>query len=270
MKKLSSLFLLLFLGLSISLSAQEAVKKSKLEAEPVPKASITAEIWNEIQQKYTSVLTSKTDHIGTYHFKNLKSGRYRFITVLPGKFHDWEKKSAIAKSDYLYALFNVDGNVSTTSPITFGSKTGKNPLRFISREYYFKEELNDVIVSVSTSVNNYGINDDGIKALGEPVPGAEIYVELEPDDEPIANVTSDQNGEFYFTTTNPPSVGNFVFIITPSKAFALKHKLSLTKKIKMRGELELMNDGVFRGVLLWVEDKAENKGAFAVSMKKST
>ncbi len=36
------------------------------------------------------------------------------------------------------------------------------------------------------------------KAVGEPVPGAEIYIELEPDDEPIMNSTTDENGEYEF------------------------------------------------------------------------
>ena len=36
----------------------------------------------------------------------------------------------------------------------------------------------------------------GEKLVGEPVPGAEIYVELEPDDEPIINTTSNDTGYY--------------------------------------------------------------------------
>lgn len=103
------------------------------------------------------------------------------------------------------------------------------------------------------------------------MPGAEVYIVGE-DNEQIANVTTDQNGEFFFSMSNPPTVGNFVFIITPTKAFALHHKLSLTNKIRLEAELRPTKSGVFRGVLYWIEDenKAENKGAFAVSGKNST
>lgn len=39
-------------------------------------------------------------------------------------------------------------------------------------------------------------NFTGGKAEGEPIPGAEIYVELEPDDEPVANFTTDSTGSY--------------------------------------------------------------------------
>jgi hypothetical protein len=43
-----------------------------------------------------------------------------------------------------------------------------------------------------------GINAaEGMKLVGEPVPGAEIYVELEPDDEPIINTTTNDSGFYY-------------------------------------------------------------------------
>ena len=75
---------------------------------------------------------------------------------------------------------------------------------------------------------------NNVKAfMGEPVPGAEVYIELEPDDQPIANVTTDQNGEFSFTTNNIPNFpknGKFIFIITPTKQFALKNKLTSNKE----------------------------------------
>lgn len=37
---------------------------------------------------------------------------------------------------------------------------------------------------------------EGAKLAGEPVPGAEIYVELEPDDEPITNTTTNDTGYY--------------------------------------------------------------------------
>ncbi|MBU1013353.1 MAG: carboxypeptidase-like regulatory domain-containing protein [Bacteroidetes bacterium] len=141
----------------------DGIKRSN---EPVPGALITAEIWNEIQQNYTTALSSKTDHIGTYHFKNLKPGRYRFTTKLPGKFWDWAKKSSKEKLKESSVYFRLEENLmlpGTIIPHAFGSKTAKSPLRYVSPDFYLKEESNDITVSIFTSVNNYGINDDGIK-----------------------------------------------------------------------------------------------------------
>ena len=59
------------------------------------------------------------------------------------------------------------------------------------------------------SLNNrkkgiYTYEEKSINAMGEPVPGAEIFLELEPDEEPIANTESDTIGglDGYFEFTN--------------------------------------------------------------------
>lgn len=114
------------------------------------------------------------------------------------------------------------------------------------------------------------------KKTGEPVPGAEIYIELEPDDEPIANVTTNNEGEFEFAF--PPGIkiplkGEFTLTITPPK----KTMGSKTKKISgMKKQIivlpfEAKADKKFKFILIWeIDAKAENKGAFAVSGKNST
>lgn len=53
-------------------------------------------------------------------------------------------------------------------------------------------------VSGGKSITSY----EGPKLAGEPVPGAEIYVEIEPDDEPIANTTTNDSG-FYVIPSLP-------------------------------------------------------------------
>ncbi|MCX7876996.1 MAG: hypothetical protein N2321_12640 [Melioribacteraceae bacterium] len=127
------------------------------------------------------------------------------------------------------------------------------------------------------------------KAMGEPVPGAEIYIELEPDDEPIANITTDQNGEFEIVFSNGgnnlpninnlPSIGTFVFTIKPPKSFAIKYNIVDKKFQKAKVKFDKNKDGkvlkngniVLRYVLTWlVDQKAQNKGSFAVSGKSST
>lgn len=150
------------------------------------------------------------------------------------------------------------------------------------------------LVNSFTRVNNYDINNDRINRMlsgsgiggsktaknplkqsnirVEPVPGAKISIALEANNEQIANVITDINGEFVFSIVNPPAVGNFVFNIIPTKAFALQHNLSLTNRIKVKAELRPLKNGIFKGILNWIEDenKAQNKGAFAVSGKNST
>jgi uncharacterized GH25 family protein len=110
--------------------------------------------------------------------------------------------------------------------------------------------------------------------MGEPVPGAEVYIELEPDDQPIANVTTDQNGEFSFTTNNIPNFpknGKFIFIITPTKQFALKNKLTSNKeKVEVPfNTLKNVRTFNYKIILNSPGAKAQGKGSFAVSGKSA-
>lgn len=77
----------------------------------------------------------------------------------------------------------------------------------------------------STSLTNTSLEDigdgDEIKSNGEPVTGFEIYIEQEPNDEPIANVVTGANGEFEFGFPEGhqfPESGKFTFTITPPKS----------------------------------------------------
>ena len=139
----------------------EGIKKTIANSENVPGALITAEIWNEVQNTYTVVEAKKTDHLGTYHFRNMKSGKYRLTVVLPGTLEDWTKKSETAKPQTLYVNFQIQ--VNSFVPILRGSKSGNNPLRFVSPDFSVEEKLNSIAGKVFTSANNYGINDEGIK-----------------------------------------------------------------------------------------------------------
>jgi hypothetical protein len=90
-------------------------------------------------------------------------------------------------------------------------------------------------------------------AAAEPVPGAEIYIELEPDDEPIINVPTNENGEFELVSlpqgTVLPETGHIqatvfaVIKLKPQKVIAhfdKKHglKFALTKTPDGRMQLE--------------------------------
>ena len=114
---------------------------------------------------------------------------------------------------------------------------------------------------------------------GEPVPGAEIYVELEPDDEPIANVTTNGDGEFIFTFPEGikiPKNGTFkITISTPQKI-----KSSTTNKLK-KMEMEKQTiliqfnrkDGPKFKFILTKDEKMKaksNRGGFAVSGRSNS
>lgn len=65
------------------------------------------------------------------------------------------------------------------------------------------------------------------KAMGEPVPGAEILVEQEPNDVPITHCITDKNGEFEFSFPKGyklPSSGELTLTITPPKTSGAKDK----------------------------------------------
>jgi len=141
---------LLFLAIFIS-------AKPLLAGEPVP----GAEIFVELEPDDQPIMKGKTDHIGTYHFKNLKKGKYKIVCKLPGTQGDWAKKAETVKQKKLFVNFIVNG--IQKSPITFGSKTGKNPLLFESPKFILDNTANSIIVKLETSLNNYGINDEGIK-----------------------------------------------------------------------------------------------------------
>ena len=115
------------------------------------------------------------------------------------------------------------------------------------------------------------------KNVGEPVPGAEVYVELTPDHEAIATIETNKNGEIIFKFPDGikiPKEGFFSLTITPPK----KIKSSKSKKFTgMQKQTILIpfkkKEGPkFKYILLWKEGDAKtyNRGSFAVSGKSQT
>jgi hypothetical protein len=219
---------------------------------------------NDIDNIFCNVTTEVKNYFGD------KLIKYRFEQqdsepLIPDSDHSKIDKFTFKElQNYLLSLYSLttinnyriydDGiKLSTTIPIVGG-----------------------VLARTFTSVNNYGINDDGIKLTGEPVPAAEIYIVLEAElgGEPIANVITDENGEFTFETVNIPNFpthGTLILTITPSKAFARGKNLPI-KKDKIRVRFNKAEEETFRFTLFWyeIESKTQNKGCFAVSGKNST
>jgi len=103
----------------------------------------------------------KVDQNGIYTFSDVKAGTYRLVCKLPGSPVEWAKKARAAKPQHLFVNFKVEG--TDKGPITLGSKTGKNPLCFESPEFRLPSNIHSLECECRTSVNNYGINDEGIK-----------------------------------------------------------------------------------------------------------
>ncbi len=81
----------------------------------------------------------------------------------------------------------------------------------ISVKMYENMPLQQGVFGFSGSVNYH--NPAGYKEMGEPVPGGEIYIELEPDDEPIANATSDTTG--FWEVTGLPEGTYSIYVDIP-------------------------------------------------------
>jgi hypothetical protein len=72
-------------------------------------------------------------------------------------------------------------------------------------------------------------------SAGEPIPGAEIYVELEPDDEPICNGETNGEGEYSISSVLPSSTGPSITGIRVSLTIPIKAWDLLGKKLNKGG-----------------------------------
>jgi len=88
-------------------------------------------------------------------------------------------------------------------------------------------------------------------AMGEPVPGAEVYIELEPDDQPIANTTTDSEGDFSVFVPEGiklPENGFFNIRIVPPK---ILRALGIDEKV-IRYPFDTKNGRKFQYTLSFV------------------
>ena len=105
---------------------------------------------------------------------------------------------------------------------------------------------------------------------GEPVPGAEILIEQEPNDVPIASVITDKDGEFKFSFPDGmkiPKSGTFKITITPPRDLkrSLAKKLSGMEKQTIEIPFKRKDGPKFKFVVTWEPKSKSNRGGFAVS-----
>ncbi|MBA4408689.1 MAG: carboxypeptidase-like regulatory domain-containing protein [Bacteroidota bacterium] len=126
-----------------------------------------------------------------------------------------------------------------------------------------------ICLGLLISVNFYSFSPP---LSGESVPGAEIYVELEPDDEPIANVQTNSEGEFVFSFPEGkpiPAKGTFKITISPPKNLNKSQgtKLIGFEKQTIKIQFSIKDGPKFKYKLSSDENlkSKSNRGGFAVS-----
>lgn len=130
---------------------------------------------------------------GTYQLY-MYDGSY-YIYDLPAG--DYVLKIVKSDQDYNYpdVIDTYYGNVFQCSQATVINLQCGGELNFVDVEMMAMAPMTPGNGSISGTIRYIPY---GAKALGDPVPGAEVYIEQEPNDEPVANTTTDVDGRFSF------------------------------------------------------------------------
>lgn len=155
-----------------NVTVQLIENESPSNADSTSELSIISEIQTEANGNY--LFTNVPE--GSYYLK-AKTHTAGIANLFPIGYSDSTYKWSKAK------IFNVNCDELHTKNIKIQQKENTNGSGHISGKITYL--------------------GSGAKAEGEPVPGAEVFVELEPDDEPITYSTSTNNGEY--SITNIPS-----------------------------------------------------------------
>lgn len=107
---------------------------------------------------------------------------------------------------------------------------------------------------------------------GEPVPGAEIYVELEPDDEPIFNNPTNEEGEVIFSVLiSPPEIPTIPVIPVINVYVDLNYEIitDLNKILLEKSPVRKNNQpfGKYNFVLTTSVEKQKIEKKFVVDIK---
>ena len=98
----------------------------------------------------------------------------------------------------------------------------------ISGHIYYPNENNKSIGSRAKGI--YIENTKSILEMGEPVPGAEVFLELEPDEQPIANTKSDTTGglDGYYGFENVANGSYSIYVEIPGFELRATYKIDVT------------------------------------------
>jgi hypothetical protein len=122
------------------------------------------------------------------------NGFFEFNDVLPESFYLRAViKSTNTNYDNLYTSYYLDVDSTTLwTTATLLTLTCEDTIQNINFNMYEGTVLTGPGVFSGNIIYGDGIS----KSAGEPVPGAEVFVEQEPNDEPIANTETDTLGEW--------------------------------------------------------------------------
>ena len=104
--------------------------------------------------------------------------------------------------------------------------------------------------------------------IGDPVPGAEVYIEQEPNDEPVANIVTDNSGNFSFEFPKGMKLPEKVTLkLTIKPPRGVKLQLDSGKTNIVRVVVDTRSGSRHSGRLVWEETACGvtgSKGGFAV------
>ncbi len=143
-------------------------------------------LYNANIQPYQEIAQIDIDTNGTFVFNNVISGNYVVNVKLYN--HAYQTYQGVMQTYY-----NLTHKWQDALAISVSCETEE----FILVEMVENPAANSGNGVVSGNIN-YALN--GNKSIaGEPVPGAEVTLEQEPDDEPISNTPTDEVGGYEFT-----------------------------------------------------------------------
>ncbi|PLX02557.1 MAG: hypothetical protein C0594_11815, partial [Marinilabiliales bacterium] len=135
---------------------------------------------------------------------NSAGGVFSFVNLLPD-------------TDYMRLVVNNDSahtSITNTYYANTYSWDASTPIQLVCND---NTNLNITMYEVPPvtgggTVSGYiTYGDANSKSVGDPVPGAEVYIEQEPNDEPIASDDTDTTG--YYAITNLPFGSNYGLVV---------------------------------------------------------
>ncbi|MBN2681026.1 MAG: T9SS type A sorting domain-containing protein [Bacteroidales bacterium] len=143
---------------------------------------------------------STLDGTGTYHFDSIPYGQY-FIGVRP---------DPLSNPNSLFTYYGDTTKWQNATILELESDTSD-----ININLCYHEPLTGLSMLSGNIIENFGYHPGtkNSKSYGEPVPGAEIYLEQEPEGEPIACNHSNEFGDFEIT--NVPNGVYRLFVDLP-------------------------------------------------------
>ncbi|MBU0764021.1 MAG: hypothetical protein KJ607_04210, partial [Bacteroidetes bacterium] len=133
---------------------------------------------------YTLKYTTPLEY-GSFTFWEVQEGNYLLKAIIPPDDQTY--------TDALSTYYGDTYRHGEALVLEVGCADTINNITIALQKYVTPASGNATIAGTIYYFNN------GLKAVGDPVPGAEVYIEQEPNDEPVANTETDSAGYYGFT-----------------------------------------------------------------------